>query len=121
MLLPQFTMKKILSTMMLMLFGIAAWAQDWTAPGNQDYTGSTPVYVQVNVNGVEQLKTQVAAFIDGDCRAVSYSAEAVVGSNQYHQLRVWGDPRYQVSVPDQPVTLDCILILLSPSSPSTVT
>ena len=85
-------MKKLLLTAMLMLLGMATWAQNWTAPGNQDYTGSTPVYVQVNVNGVEQLKTQVAAFIDGDCRAVSYSAEAIVGNNQYHQLRVWGDP-----------------------------
>lgn len=85
-------MKKLLLTAMLMLLGMATWAQDWTAPGNQDYTGSTPVYVQVNVNGVEQMKVQVAAFIDDDCRAVSYGAETEVSNSQYHLLRVWGDP-----------------------------
>ena len=47
-------MKKILLTMMLMLAGIAAWAQNWTAPSANDYESSTPVYVQLNVNGAEQ-------------------------------------------------------------------
>lgn len=85
-------MKKLLLTAMLMLLGMATWAQDWTAPSENDFESSTPVYVQVNVNGVEQMKVQVAAFIDDDCRAVSYGAETQVGNSQYHLLRVWGDP-----------------------------
>lgn len=85
-------MKKILLTMMLMLAGMVTWAQNWTAPSENDYQHSTPVYVQVNVNGEEQLKAQVAAFIDDDCRAVSYGAETVIDNSQYHLLRVWGDP-----------------------------
>lgn len=78
--------------MLLMLVGMATWAQDWEAPSENEYQSSTPVYVQVNVNGEQQMKAQVAAFIDDDCRAVSNGAEAVVGNNQYHLLRVWGDP-----------------------------
>lgn len=85
-------MKKILLTMMLMLAGMVTWAQNWTAPSENDYQHSTPVYVQVNVNGEEQMKAQVAAFIDDDCRAVSYGAETVIDNSQYHLLRVWGDP-----------------------------
>lgn len=75
-----------------MLAGMVTWAQNWTAPSENDYQHSTPVYVQVNVNGEEQLKAQVAAFIDDDCRAVSYGAETVIDNSQYHLLRVWGDP-----------------------------
>ena len=85
-------MKKTLLTMMLMLVGMSAWAQDWTPPSENEYQHSTPVYVKVNVNGVEQLKAQVAAFIGDDCRAVSVGAETLIGDNQYHTLRVWGDP-----------------------------
>ena len=77
---------------MLMLAGMVTWAQNWTAPTANDYQSSTPVYVQLNVNGVEQLKAEVAAFIDDDCRAVSYGAETVINNSQYHLLRVWGDP-----------------------------
>jgi len=75
-----------------MLAGMVTWAQNWTAPTANDYQSSTPVYVQLNVNGVEQLKAEVAAFIDDDCRAVSYGAETVINNSQYHLLRVWGDP-----------------------------
>lgn len=75
-----------------MLAGMVTWAQNWTAPTANDYQSSTPVYVQLNVNGVEQLKAEVAAFIDDDCRAVSYGAETVINNSQYYQLRVWGDP-----------------------------
>ena len=85
-------MKKTLLTMMLMLLGMSAWAQTWTAPTENEYQSSTPVYVQVNVNGVEQLKVEVAAFIGDECRAVSDAARTLVGGNQYHQLRVYGDP-----------------------------
>lgn len=86
-------MRKTLLTIMLMLVGMTTWAQNWSAPTANDYHASTPVYVQVNINGQEQLKVEVAAFIDGDCRAVAYGAEAVVGDSQYFSLRVWGDPK----------------------------
>ena len=78
--------------MMLMLVGMTAWAQlDWTAPGESDYPNSTPVYVQVNINGVEQWKAEVAAFIGGECRAVAYGAGVEVGNQQLYMLRVWGN------------------------------
>lgn len=92
-------MKKTLLTMMLMLVGMSAWAQDWTPPSENEYQHSTPVYVKVNVNGVEQLKAQVAAFIGDDCRAVSVGAETLIGDNQYHTLRVWGDPTADLNKP----------------------
>lgn len=85
-------MKKILLTMMLMLAGMVTWAQNWTAPTENEFYGETPVYVQLNVNGAEQLKAEIAAFIDGDCRAVAYGAETEINNSQYYQLRVWGDP-----------------------------
>ena len=85
-------MKKRVLSIVLMLVGMTAWAQNWTAPTENEYQTSTPVYVQVNVNGMEQLKIEVAAFIDEECRAVSVGAETLIGGNQYHLLRVWGDP-----------------------------
>ena len=85
-------MRKVLWMAVLMLVGMSAWAQGWTGPSANDYQGSTPVYVQVNVNGVEQLKAEVAAFIGDDCRAVSVGAETQIGNSQYHLLRVWGNP-----------------------------
>ena len=85
-------MKRILFSIVLMLVGMSAWAQNWEAPSENYYLGSTPVYVKVNVNGTEQLKAEVAAFIGDDCRAVSVGAETVIDNSQYHLLRVWGDP-----------------------------
>lgn len=85
-------MRKVLWMAVLMLVGMSAWAQDWTGPSANDYQSSTPVYVQVNVNGAEQLEAEVAAFIDDDCRAVSSVAETQIGNSQYHLLRVWGNP-----------------------------
>lgn len=90
-------MKRILFSIVLMLVGMTAWAQTWTAPTENEYQTSTPVYVQVKVNGVEQLKVEVAAFIDEDCRAVSLGAETSIGDNQYHLLRVWGDPTEELN------------------------
>lgn len=78
--------------MLSVLVNMAAWAQDWQAPSENEFQASTPVYVQVNVNGEEQLKAPVAAFIGDECRAVSYEPSALHGDNQYHLLRVWGDP-----------------------------
>lgn len=85
-------MKKSLLSLCMMLLTVASWAQNWTAPTENDYPHSTPVYVQVKVNGEEMLKgVEVAAFIDDECRASSQSAEARVGDLRCYQLRVWGD------------------------------
>ena len=84
-------MKKLLFCIVLMLVGMTAWAQDWNDPGSNAYPNSTPVYVKVNYNGGICQKAIVAAFIDGECRAVSYGAETIVGSEALHLLRVWGD------------------------------
>ncbi len=85
-------MKKSLLSLCMMLLTVASWAQNWTAPTENDYPHSTPVYVQVKVNGEEMLKgVEVAAFIDDECRASSQFAEAQVGDLLCYQLRVWGD------------------------------
>lgn len=85
-------MKKSLLSLCMMLLTVASWAQNWTAPTENDYPHSTPVYVQVKVNGEEMLKgVEVAAFIDDECRASSQFAEAQVGGLLFYQLRVWGD------------------------------
>lgn len=85
-------MKKSLLSLCMMLLTVASWAQNWTAPTENDYPHSTPVYVQVKVNGEEILKgAEVAAFIDDECRASSQYADARVGGLLFYQLRVWGD------------------------------
>lgn len=85
-------MKKSLLSLCMMLLTVASWAQNWTAPTENDYPHSTPVYVQVKVNGEEILKgAEVAAFIDDECRASSQYADALVGGLLFYRLRVWGD------------------------------
>ena len=86
-------MKKSLLSLCMMLLTVASWARNWTAPTENDYPHSTPVYVQVKVNGEEMLKgVEVAAFIDDECRASLQSPNAQVsGELLCYQLRVWGD------------------------------
>lgn len=86
-------MKKSLLSLCLMVLAIASWAQNWTAPTENDFPHSTPVYVQVKVNGEEILKgVEVAAFIGDECRASLVSPNAQISSNLLcYQLRVWGD------------------------------
>lgn len=86
-------MKKSLLSLCMMLLTVASWAQNWTAPTENDYPHSTPVYVQVKVNGTEMLKgVEVAAFIDDECRASLQSPNAQVSDDLLcYQLRVWGD------------------------------
>lgn len=86
-------MKKSLLSLCMMLLTVASWAQNWTAPTENDYPHSTPVYVQVKVNGEEILKgVEVAAFIDDECRASLQSPNAQVSDDLLcYQLRVWGD------------------------------
>ncbi len=86
-------MKKSLLSLCLMVLAMASWAQNWTAPTQNDFPHSTPVYVQVKVNGEEILKgAEVAAFIGDECRASIESPNAQIGSDLLcYQLRVWGD------------------------------
>ena len=77
---------------MLALLSITAVnAQNWTAPSSNDYTGSTPVYVQVNVNGSPTTNLEVAAFVNGQCRAETREATVQTNDGYLYLLRVWGN------------------------------
>lgn len=91
-------MKRFLYLITFLMVTTLANATLWTAPNARDYTSSTPVYLQVNVNG--ELLTQydqwfmryndaftIAAFIDGECRGTVNSPDA----SDIYYLRVWGD------------------------------
>ena len=84
-------MKRILFTMLALLSITAVNAQNWIAPSENDYTGSTPVYVQVKVNGVPSTSLEVAAFINGDCRADARDATVQTNDGNLYGLRVWGN------------------------------
>lgn len=73
---------------LLTAIGQSVYAQHWTAPSEGEYSGETPLYAQVEVNGVYGTQIELAAFVDGECRGV---ATAIAGSTN-HTLRVWGDP-----------------------------
>ena len=83
-------MKKLFLTLCLLATGVATWADLWTAPISTTYPNETPLYVTVTVN--EQADTyvpaisEIAAFIDGECRAQA------TGVNDYgfYELRVRG-------------------------------
>ncbi len=86
-------MKKLLFTMFALLSVMAINAQDWTGPSGNDYQTSTPIYLQVKVNGVVATSNdglEVAAFINGECRAVTFTYDA--NASNLLTLRVWGDP-----------------------------
>ena len=85
-------MKKLLLTMFALLSVMAINAQNWTGPSGNDYQTSTPIYLQVKVNGVVATSNdglEVAAFINEECRAVTRTAD---DSNNFYTLRVWGNP-----------------------------
>ena len=85
-------MKKLLLTMFALLSVMAINAQDWTGPSGNDYQTSTPIYLQVKVNGVVATSNdglEVAAFINEECRAATSTAD---DSNNLYTLRVWGNP-----------------------------
>ena len=86
-------MKKLLLTMFALLSVMAINAQNWTGPSGNDYQTSTPIYLQVKVNGVVATSNdglEVAAFINGECRAVTFTYDA--NASNLLTLRVWGDP-----------------------------
>lgn len=85
-------MKKLLFTMFALLSVMAINAQNWTGPSGNDYQTSTPIYLQVKVNGVVATSNdglEVAAFINEECRAVTRTVD---DSNNLYTLRVWGNP-----------------------------
>ena len=81
-------MKKLLTILCLLATSVATWADRWTAPSSNDYPNETPLYVSVNIN--ESLPAapslEIAAFIDGECRAQA----TVTNNNGYYALRVRG-------------------------------
>ena len=82
-------MKKLLFTLCLLATSVATWADRWTAPSSTTYPNETPLYVTVNINEsattYEPTITEIAAFVDGECRA---QATQKVGS--VYVLRVRG-------------------------------
>ena len=84
-------MKKFLFTMLALLSALTINAAKWTAPSASDFLTSTPIYVQVKVNGQISTSTniEVAAFINGECRA---SAVYFDRTTNLYTLRVWGNP-----------------------------
>ena len=83
-------MKKFLFTMLALLSVLTInAAKKWTAPSASDFLTSTPIYVQVKVNGQTSTTIEVAAFINGECRA---SADVYDRTTNLYTLRVWGNP-----------------------------
>ena len=82
-------MKKFLFTMLALLSALTINAAKWTAPSASDFLTSTPIYVQVNVNGQISTSIEVAAFINGECRA---SVNYFDRTTNLYTLRVWGNP-----------------------------
>ena len=85
-------MKKVFFTMLALLSIMTINAQNWTAPSASDYPTSTPIYVQVNANGQPISSVEVAAFIDGECRAVAHEPTVYTDAGYLYPLRVWGNP-----------------------------
>lgn len=85
-------MKKVFFTMLALLSIMTINAQNWTAPSASDYPSSTPIYVQVNANGQPISSVEVAAFIDGECRAVAHEPTVYTDAGYLYPLRVWGNP-----------------------------
>ena len=77
--------------MLALLSALTINAAKWTAPSASDFLTSTPIYVQVKVNGQISTSTniEVAAFINGECRA---SAVYFDRTTNLYTLRVWGNP-----------------------------
>ena len=85
-------MKRFLFSMLALLSVMAINAQNWTEPSGNDFLTSTPIYVHVKVNGVVANANnglEVAAFMNGECRAVSGRPS---DTNNLFTLRVWGNP-----------------------------
>lgn len=75
--------------MLALLSALTINAAKWTAPSASDFLTSTPIYVQVKVNGQTSTNIEVAAFINGECRA---SVNYFDRTTNLYTLRVWGNP-----------------------------
>ena len=92
------SMKKLLTALALLL-PLSAMAQHWDAKTTHDLPNSTPVYVQLNINGqaaTANTVVELAAFIDDDCRAYSRAPQQVMAptggvAGEWYVLRVVGD------------------------------
>lgn len=84
-------MKKLITLTIMCLLSTALFAQNWQAPSESEYPTSTIFYIQTNVNGVENLELEIAAFIDGECRAVDVNADLQTNNGIFYALRVWGN------------------------------
>ncbi|MBO4663378.1 MAG: hypothetical protein J5663_03085 [Bacteroidaceae bacterium] len=83
-------MKKVISSIALLLICVSTWAGHWTSASVYDYVTSSPVYASLRINnGIANADTivELAAFVDGTCRAVA----TVPSSNGKYLLRVVGD------------------------------
>lgn len=97
-------MKRILFTMMLMVAALVTWAQRWNPVSNNSYSGESPVYLRITLNGNEVSPNdglEVAAFMDTEngpeCRAAAtdFYEPAQQGNlpNDVFLLNVKGDPQ----------------------------
>lgn len=84
-------MKKKLLLFILLLTTASLWAQHWTAPSEYDFPQSTIIYAQVKCNSISEEYVEVAAFVDGQCRADAMSPDTRIGNNDCYTLRVWGN------------------------------
>lgn len=84
-------MKKFYSFLALMLVTVSIHAQSWagTEPDDQAYNHETVVYASVTTN-LNSPRLNVAAFIDGACRASAYPTTGQTGQPIY-TLNVKGD------------------------------
>ncbi len=82
-------MKKLLLTLALAVTSMATWADRWTAPSSNEYPNETPLYVTVTIDEeaatYEPTIAEIAAFIDGECRA-----QATQKTGDVYVLRVRG-------------------------------
>lgn len=88
-------MKKILLSLIFIMSSIIMHAQHWTAVSGQDFTSSTIIYAQIDINGdrtTESTTLEIAAFIGNECRATAtkLTKSNTTGSTAY-ALRVWGN------------------------------
>ena len=89
-------MRRILISLLLMFTAAVTWAQRWTVTNANAYPDETIVYLQVNLNGTTATDNdglEVAAFIDGECRAAQtsqYSPASGGGPENSYLLRVRG-------------------------------
>lgn len=85
-------MRYILKLIPMLLAALGAQAQDWHPVDAHRYADETVVYARLTVNDERQgAGYQMAAFIDGECRAVCTQATSGADGLPLFVLRVHGD------------------------------